>query len=90
MIGDYLLSNLRSRIDEIDQELLELILKRFDLVDQVADVKKVSKIPVFVPGREDEILDNIVSKVDPKYSQYVRDLFTSILDISKRYQIEKM
>jgi len=84
-----LLAELRKKIDDIDEDILALVLKRFDLVDQVADVKKANKIPVFVPGREDEILDRLVSGIDSKYSSYVRDLFTSILDISKRYQIEK-
>ena len=84
-----LLTELRKKIDGVDEDILALVLKRFDLVDQVADVKKANKIPVFVPGREDEILDRLVSGIDSKYSSYIRDLFTSILDISKRYQIEK-
>ena len=87
-MGDELM-DLRKKIDVVDKDILVLVLKRFDLVDQVAEVKRANKIPVFVPGREDEILDKLVSEVDSKYASYVRDLFTSILDISKRYQIEK-
>ena len=84
------LRELRKKIDEVDKELLALMLKRFDLVDQVAEVKKANNLPVFVPGREDEILDRLTSGIDGKYSSFVRDLFTSILDVSKRYQIEKI
>ena len=84
------LAELRKKIDEVDRELLALVLKRFDLVDKVASVKKANNLPVFVPGREDEILDTLTSNVDGKYASFVRDLFTSILDISKRYQIEKI
>ena len=47
------LAELRKKIDEIDKELLALVLKRFDLVDRVAEVKKANNLPVFVPGRED-------------------------------------
>ena len=87
-MGD-MLADLRKKIDVVDKDILALVLKRLDLVDQVAEVKRANKIPVFVPGREDEILDGLVTDVDSKYASYVRDLFTSILDISKRYQIEK-
>lgn len=87
-MGDMLV-DLRKKIDVVDKDILALVLKRFELVDQVAEVKRANKIPVFVPGREDEILDGLVSGVDSKYASYVRDLFTSILDISKRYQIER-
>lgn len=83
------LADLRKKIDIVDKDILALFLKRFELVDKVAEVKKANKIPVFVPGREDEILDRLVSGVDSKYASYVRDLFIDILDISKRYQIEK-
>ena len=82
------LRELRKKIDEVDKELLALLLKRLELVDQVADVKKANNLPVFVPGREDEILDT--ANVDGKYASFVRDLFTSILDVSKRYQVEKI
>lgn len=88
MIGD-MLADLRKKIDVVDKDILTLVLKRLELVDQVVKVKRAKNIPVFVPGREDEILDGLVTCVDPKYASYVRDLFTSILDISKRYQIEK-
>lgn len=84
-----MLADLRKKIDTVDKDILALVLKRLELVDLVADVKRANKIPVFVPGREDEILDGLVTGVDSKYASYVRDLFTSILDISKRYQIEK-
>ena len=88
MTGD-MLADLRKKIDIVDKEILALVLKRLELVDKVAEVKRANKIPVFVPGREDEILDGLVAGVDSKYASYVRGLFTNILDISKRYQIEK-
>lgn len=88
MTGD-MLADLRKKIDIVDKEILALVLKRLELVDLVAEVKRANKIPVFVPGREDEILDGLVAGVDSKYASYVRGLFTNILDISKRYQIEK-
>ena len=88
MIDD--LKDLRDKIDKVDKELLALMVARFEIVGIIADIKKANALPVFVPGREDEILDKLTSNVDPKYASFIRDIFTGILDASKRYQIEKI
>ena len=84
------LSSLRAEVDIVDVKLLELLLKRFELVDKIGHVKKENKIPVFVPGREDEILENLTRKIDSKYSMYIKDTFAHLLDVSKQYQVESV
>lgn len=84
------LSRLRDEVDIVDVKLLELLLKRFELVDKIGHVKKENKIPVFVPGREDEILENLTRKIDSKYSTYIKDTFAHLLDVSKQYQVESV
>lgn len=84
------LSSLRDEVDIVDVKLLELLLKRFELVDKIGHVKKENKIPVFVPGREDEILENLTRKIDSKYSMYIKDIFAHLLDVSKQYQVESV
>lgn len=84
------LSSLRDEVDIVDVKLLELLLKRFELVDKIGHVKKENKIPVFVPGREDEILENLTRKIDSKYSTYIKDTFAHLLDVSKQYQVESV
>ncbi len=84
------LSSLRDEVDIIDVKLLELLLKRFELVDKIGHVKKENKIPVFVPGREDEILESLTKKIDSKYSMYIKDTFAHLLDVSKQYQVESV
>ena len=61
-----------------------------ELVDKIGHVKKENKIPVFVPGREDEILENLTRKIDSKYSMYIKDTFAHLLDVSKQYQVESV
>lgn len=84
------LSSLRDEVDIVDVKLLELLLKRFELVDKIGHVKKENKIPIFVPGREDEILENLTRKIDSKYSTYIKDTFAHLLDVSKQYQVESV
>ena len=38
------LADLRKKIDVVDKDILALVLKRFELVDKVAEVKKANKI----------------------------------------------
>ena len=84
------LSSLRDEVDIVDIKLIELLLKRFELVDKIGHVKKENKIPIFVPGREDEILENLTRNIDSKYSMYIKDTFAHLLDVSKQYQVESI
>ena len=51
------LSQLRNEIDEIDDELVPLLLKRMDVSRRVAEYKVANNIPVLHEKREQEVLD---------------------------------
>ena len=54
------LSEIRPQLDVIDNQLLELFLKRMALIDKVADVKKRDPArPLYDPARERDILMRI-------------------------------
>ncbi|MDZ7680923.1 MAG: chorismate mutase [Fodinibius sp.] len=44
----------RERIDEIDQQLLDLLAERREIVHEVIDKKIKNQLPIFAPKREDE------------------------------------
>jgi chorismate mutase/prephenate dehydrogenase len=44
----------RERIDEIDQQLLDLLAERRKIVNEVIDKKIENQLPIFAPKREDE------------------------------------
>lgn len=50
------LKDLRSEIDSLDRELIQLFSKRLKLVSQVGKVKHQHGLPVYVPQREIEML----------------------------------
>ncbi|MBT5047640.1 MAG: chorismate mutase [Rhodospirillaceae bacterium] len=56
------LSNLRDEIDQIDDALHDLLMRRADVVDQVKDAKADSGGAIFRPGREAEILRRLADR----------------------------
>lgn len=57
-----LIDNLRKSIDNLDEEILNLLSKRKDLVREVARLKENLDLPIFDKKREEEILKNISNK----------------------------
>ena len=80
------LDDVRTEIDSIDKELVELFEKRMATVKKVADIKKEANIRVTNPEREEEIVENISNQVSPEYRTYVKSIFTSLMDVSRSYQ----
>ena len=51
----------RDAIDNIDNEILALLCKRMDIVKRVGEIKNSSGSTIYVPKREDEILNRLKS-----------------------------
>ena len=50
------LAELRAQIDSLDEELLQLLAKRLDVVHKIGEVKQQHGLPIYVPQRESEML----------------------------------
>lgn len=59
---DQRLAPLRTQIDAIDQELLELISKRAKAAQEVGHIKNESSAPIFRPERENQVIQNVLQK----------------------------
>ena len=64
------ITELRSEIDKIDDELLKLFCARMEISAQVADYKRERNLPIFVPAREREILQAVGQKAGRQRSTY--------------------
>lgn len=85
------LQQLRNNIDDIDEQILGLFMKRMALCREVADYKKEHNLPVFQGGREKQIIDRIKALTNDKELEAgTAALFTSIMDISKILQNRKL
>ncbi|MBN1494241.1 chorismate mutase [Candidatus Peregrinibacteria bacterium] len=72
--------SLREKIDLIDNQIQNLLVKRFKLIDRLAHLKVKQGVPIYIKQREKTKLMQI------KGSKYLFSIFKSILDASKKYQ----
>jgi chorismate mutase len=76
------LDELRQEVDQIDDALIALLSKRFNLAESIADLKQSGSLPIYSPEREAEILSRLPSEQH-------RQVFTVILDVSRAIQTER-
>lgn len=56
------LAELRQEIDKIDDSLVSLFGARMDIAAKIAEVKKQTGAPIFVPAREREKLQEVAER----------------------------
>ncbi len=83
------LNDIREQIDSIDDQLVSLFVKRMGLSAQVADYKKAHKLPIHVPAREREILQDVAEKAGPEMANYTRVLYSMLFELSRSYQSKR-
>ena len=80
------LAELRGEIDEIDDNLVRLLRRRLQVVDEIAVAKRDAGVPVGDPGREDAILARVAAEAGEGFADDVRRLFASMFAIAKDRQ----
>ncbi len=80
------LKELRGQIDEIDDALVELFCRRMDVAAQVAQYKKEHGLPILMPAREREKLQDVAQKAGPEMAGYARTLYAMLFELSRSYQ----
>jgi chorismate mutase len=75
------LSDWRSRIDEIDKKLVELLNERSHCALEIGKLKQAANIPLYQPDRENEVLSNAErANPGPLTDAAIRRLFERIID----------
>ncbi|MBU1343550.1 MAG: bifunctional chorismate mutase/prephenate dehydrogenase [Proteobacteria bacterium] len=83
---------LRSKIDQIDSQILSLLAQRQTQVEKVVNLKKRCHIPVYHPAREEDLISKLriqagIAKLDP---DFMEDLYRVILRQSRVKQTDQM
>ena len=80
------LSDLRTEIDSIDDELVRLFGARMEIAARIADCKKANNLPILMPAREREKLQDVAEKAGPEMANYTRVLYSMLFELSRSYQ----
>ena len=83
------LKELRSQIDTIDDQLVKLFAQRMEVSAKIGDFKKAQNLPVFVPAREREKLQDVAQKAGPEMANYTRVLYSMLFELSRSYQSKR-
>ena len=84
------LSEIRQEIDQIDNELIALFLRRMHCSEEVARYKIANGVPVFDAAREQKILDKVAGLAGEEYAGAARLLYSSIMAVSREKQHQMM
>jgi chorismate mutase/prephenate dehydratase len=77
------LDDWRSRINNLDEEILNLLNRRGQVALQIGELKRQQDLPYFVPERESQILERLVAKnPGPLTADAVRAIWREILSAS--------
>lgn len=81
------LQELRQQINEIDEQLVPLFLKRMGLSTEVAKYKQANHMPVLDKTRERALLKRVSEMADDEDLRlYTRLLYADIMGLSRSYQ----
>lgn len=79
------LKNYREAIDQIDDEIIELIDQRLELVKKIGTYKKENKLTILDGKRENEILEKIKT-MNVENSEKIIEIYQQIMNTSKEIQ----
>ncbi|MFL2660002.1 MAG: chorismate mutase [Alphaproteobacteria bacterium] len=79
-----ILNNHRIQIDNLDDDIIELIYKRFEIIKQVAKIKKQHNIPAHLQDRVDQVMNrNIENATNSGINiELIKSFYADLIDKS--------
>jgi len=84
------LKPLRNEINAIDESIVELLEKRFEVIDEIAEIKEENGIKVFDLKREEELLKKLKANVKDSDEEIIESIYERILSVSRDKQAERI
>jgi chorismate mutase len=84
------IKDLRSRVDEVDRELIRALNERARIVQEIVAIKAEAGKPLFDPRREEEILRKVAEENEgPIYDSSIREIFELILHRIRDMEVQR-
>ena len=81
------LSDIRAKIDLVDDQLLKLFLERMDLAEEVAAYKNEHHLPILNKERERAVLAKVTENAGTR-ERYAYHLFSTLFELARSRQAE--
>jgi len=82
------INNIRSQIDRIDQQILNLLNERMELVKQIGELKRTTKAAVYRPEREQAIIERLSTLNSGRLSpQAIEAIYLEIFAVSRNIEL---
>lgn len=81
---------LRSEITSIDESIVELLEKRFEVIEEIAEIKQQNGMEVLDANREKELLAKLKENVKDTDEGFIEAIYERILDESRKKQSERI
>lgn len=89
---EYQLMQLRRKLDELDQMIVNTLCSRFEITDQIGVLKKTFEKPIYDSNREQEIVAKlkVLCSLDPNDNMIdnVTEIYRAIMEQSRKRQNE--
>ena len=80
------LKDLRGKLDRIDNDILDLLEERVAVCREIGNYKRENGLATYDPAREEEKIASLEKIAGFESKPYVKDLFKTLMDISKTHQ----
>lgn len=85
------ISEWRTKIDELDRKLVELLSQRAQAAHEIGKLKRTAGLPIYEPDREQAVFDN-VRRVNrgPLTNHDLLSIYERLMDIMRQIQQEEI
>lgn len=84
------LQDIRKELDQMDDQMTALFVRRMRLVSQVAAYKKEHGLPILDTGREREIMNRVSLAAGEDLEHFTKLLFQTMFSVSRAYQARQL
>ena len=80
------INELRRKIDDYDDKILNLLVKRFEISHKIGSIKQNSNSEIQDFDREKDIINRLANKFSMINQEYIKSIFNQIFNVSKLIQ----
>lgn len=81
------IEELRTRLDTLDNQMLDLLAKRAQVILQVADFKQQHNMPAHIPARESAIFERLrTTNPGPLSGDAIERIYRTVIEEMRKFE----